>query len=369
MIRGTVLALNVGSSSLKFGLYTVQSDAVVALATGQADTAHDGAIEAKAADGKALAGGTGGDAVTRIASLLERHGLPAPDAIGHRIVHGGPAVRHHCVLDAGVLAKLHDASAFAPLHVPPALAMVGQAGQHYARVPQVACIDTAFHAHMPRVEGTLPLPAAIRDKGIERYGFHGLSCESIVRELGPDLPTRTVIAHLGNGASVTAVLSGHSVDTSMGLTPAGGIVMGTRPGDLDPGIVAWLLREKAFDADALDQLVNRKSGLLGLSGLSADMRELHEAATTKPAAALAIDVFVHAARKQIAAMATSLGGIDLLVFSGGIGEHDAVVRRAIHDGLRWLGLTDLHVAVVPSREDEEIAIRTWQLAAPGVGDR
>lgn len=366
MIRGHVLALNVGSSSLKFGLYTVQSDAVVALATGQADTAHDGGIEAKDASGSPLKGGEGGDAIARIASLLDHHGLPSPDVIGHRIVHGGPKVRHHCVLDDDILAKLRQASAFAPLHVPPALAMIEQAGKRFPGVPQVACIDTAFHAHMPRVARTLPLPKAIRDQGIERYGFHGLSCESIVRELGPDLPTRTVIAHLGNGASVTAVLSGHSVDTTMGLTPSGGIVMGTRPGDLDPGIAAWLMRDEAFDADRLDHLINKASGLLGLSGTSADMRELHAAAPDQPDAALAIDVFVHTARKHIAAMGASLGGIDLLVFSGGIGEHDAAVRHAIHDGLRWLGLTDLHVAVVPSREDEEIAIHAWRLAGENV---
>lgn len=366
MTRGTVLALNVGSSSLKFGLYTVQSDAVTLLATGQADTAHDGHIEAKDADGHPLAGGDGGDAVARIHSLLSHNRLPLPDVIGHRVVHGGPHVRHHCVLDDAVLAKLRDASAFAPLHVPPALAMIEQAGERYAGVPQVACIDTAFHAHLPRVARTLPLPKALRDQGIERYGFHGLSCESIVRELGPDLPTRTVIAHLGNGASITAVLSGHSVDTSMGLTPSGGIVMGTRPGDLDPGIVAWLMRDEAFDAGKLDRLINKESGLLGVSGLSADMRELHEAAADDADAGLAIDMFVHSARKQIAAMGASLGGIDLLVFAGGIGEHDAEVRHAIHGGLRWLGLTDLHVAVVPSREDEEIAIHAWRLGGENV---
>jgi acetate kinase len=336
----TVLALNVGSSSLKFGLYDVENEAVTRLFDGQADTTRQ-------------------DALTHIQRQLQERELPAPTAIGHRIVHGGPAVRGHCRVDADVLARLRQAGAFAPLHVPPALDLLERAGEVFPGLPSVACLDTAFHAGMPEVARTLPLPREIRAQGIERYGFHGLSCESIVRALGPDLPSRVVVAHLGNGASITAIRDARSIDTSMGLTPSGGIVMGTRPGDLDPGIAVWLMRERGMDADAFDHLINHEAGLRGLSGQASDMRQLH--AAVDPQAALAIAVFVHSARKQIAAMGASLGGIDLLVFTGGIGEHDHAVREDIVAGLRWLGLQDMHVAVVPSREDEQIALNTWDV--------
>ncbi len=360
----TVLALNSGSSSLKFGLYRVDASRTEAL------------LE------QTLASATPQDAFGRIASVLAQANLPAPDAIGHRVVHGGPALRQHCLVDDTVLRQLEAAAAFAPLHTPAALSLIHSARHHFAGLPQVACFDTSFHAGLPDLARVLPIARELRSQGIERYGFHGLSLESIVRQLGSDLPERLVIAHLGNGASVTAVKAGQSIDTSMGLTPTGGVIMGTRSGDLDPGVLVYLMREKNFDAEMLEALVDRRSGLLGISGVGSDMRRLHQAAPSNPDARLAIEMFCYSVRKQIGAMIAALDGLDMLVFTGGIGENDAPVRAAICSGLSWLGIrldesrnraatnpigdgaSRCSVQVLASQEDEQIARHTWALVPP-----
>ena len=246
-------------------------------------------------------------------------------------------------------------------------------------MPQAACFDTTFHAELPAVARVLPIAKELQSEGIQRYGFHGLSCESIVHQLANDLPNRLVIAHLGNGASVTAVKAGKSIDTSMGLTPTGGVIMGTRSGDLDPGVLVYLMREKKFDAAMLEELVDHRSGLLGISGIGSDMRRLHEAASSNADARLAIAMFCYSVRKQVAAMIAALGGVDLLVFTGGIGENDVEARAAICGGLSWLGVSldparnrsvenpiselasRCAVHVLPSQEDEQIARHTWAL--------
>ena len=277
------------------------------------------------------------DAVARIVRYLVDALLPRPEAIGHRIVHGGTHCREHSLIDAETFYRLEQAAPFAPLHVPAALSGIRIAQAQFPDIPHVACLDTAFHRTLPDIARVSPLPKALRAEGIERYGFHGLSCESIVRQLGTNLPKRLVIAHLGNGASVTAVKEGRSVDTSMGLTPSGGVVMGSRPGDLDPGVLLYLMREKGRTPLQIEELIERKSGLVGISEVSHDMRRLHKAASSDPDAALAIEIFCASVRKQLGAMATVLNGIDLLVFTGGIGEHDTAVRDNICDGLEWLG--------------------------------
>lgn len=335
-----VLALNAGSSSLKFGLYRAGSAGTEMLFSGEDDS-----IGSEADSRKALAG---------IARRLSGAKLPGPAAVGHRIVHGGPRLRAHCLIDDAVLRELEGAAALAPLHTPVALSIVRAAREHFPGLPQGACLDTAFHAGLPDVARILPIPRQLQAEGIQRYGFHGLSCESIVRQLAGALPERMVIAHLGNGASITAVKGGKSIDTSMGLTPAGGVVMGTRSGDLDPGVLVYLAREKKYDALRLEDLVDRQSGLLGVSGLTSDMRRLREAAGSSADARLAIQMFCYSVRKQVAAMVAALEGIDLLVFTGGIGENDAATRAAIRGGLAWLG-TGLEVRVLASREDEQIA--------------
>jgi acetate kinase len=343
-----VLALNAGSSSLKFGLFMVGASGTRALLSG----AEESVGEPQAA-------------LARILEKMNAQGLPAPGTIGHRIVHGGPHCRHHTLIDGAVMGQLAAAAEFAPLHVPPALALVRAAQARFPGVAQVACLDTAFHFGMPDVARTLPIPRELRALGIERYGFHGLSGESIVRQLGRDLPPRLVIAHLGHGASVTAVAHGASVDTSMGLTPTGGVIMSTRCGDIDPGVLAYLVREKGYDAAGLESLIDQRSGMLGISGLSGDLRVLRTAATSTSSsvadARLAIAMFCASVRKQIAAMAAVLGGVDLLVFTGGIGENDASARAAICEGLDKLGIPTTAARVMPPQEEEQIAWRSWQL--------
>ena len=366
-----VLALNSGSSSLKFGLYRVDSDGPQKLF------------------GESVATAEHPDAMARVVSVLAASGMPPPDAIGHRIVHGGPALRQHCRIDDAVLRQLQAAAAFAPLHAPAALALIHFAQVHFPGVPQVACFDTQFHAGLPDVARVLPIARELQSEGTQRYGFHGLSLESIVRQLGShpphqssvQLPKRLVIAHLGNGASITAVKAGLSIDTSMGMTPSGGVIMGTRSGDLDPGVLVYLMREKKFDAARLEALVDQRSGLLGISGVSGDMRRLHEAAASNRDARLAIEMFCYSVRKQVAAMIAVLGGVDMLVFTGGIGENDAQVRAAICSGLSWIGVSlddsrnrsasnpvsdapsRCQVLVLASQEDEQIARHAWGLLA------
>jgi len=381
-----VLALNSGSSSLKFGLYRVGPDSLEILMSGAADAIGDkaGQLNARDGAGRALlqedeAIADQGQAIARIAKLLAEHDLPLPAAIGHRIVHGGPTLRQHCLIDGSVLEQLEAATAFAPLHMPSVLTVIRFAQAHFPDIPQIACFDTAFHAQLPDVSRVLPLPRELRSDGIQRYGFHGLSCESIVRQTADGPPDRMIIAHLGNGASITAVKGGKSVDTSMGLTPSGGVIMGTRSGDIDPGVLVYLTREKNFDAAKLEDMIDHRSGLLGISGVSGDMRALQAAAPSNADAALAIQMFCYSVRKQVAAMIAALEGVDLIVFTGGVGENDADARAAICDGLGWMGISldqtcnrSAHevissadsrcaVRVLPSQEDEQIAWHTWAL--------
>lgn len=385
-----VLALNSGSSSLKFGLFAVDQTATVCLLTGAVESigspfakSHVGDDQGPStlADDEPVV--SQGDAVTRIARLLASHRLPPPQAIGHRVVHGGPTLRRHARIDATLLAKLEAATPFAPLHTPTALAVIRSALHCFPGLPQVACFDTTFHAGMPEVARVLALPSALCAEGIHRYGFHGLSCESILHQLADALPRRLLIAHLGNGASVTAVLDGVSIDTSMGLTPSGGLIMGTRSGDLDPGVLIYLLREKKLDAAGLEDLIDHRSGLAGISGIGGDMRALHHSADSNASARLAIQMFCYSAAKELASMTVALGGVDMLVFTGGIGENDATVRAKICSQLNCLGIelddarnidsfeaparlistssSQCQVRVLLSQEDEQIARHAWFL--------
>ncbi|MET0538228.1 MAG: acetate/propionate family kinase [Xanthobacteraceae bacterium] len=381
-----VLALNSGSSSLKFGLYRVGPLQAEMLLSGEAESIgqETSRFRAKDARGNTLLSESVSvrsqqDAVIRIGALLADRRMPAPAAIGHRVVHGGPNLRQHCLIDESVLRQLESATPFAPLHIPSALSMIRFAREHFPTVPQAACFDTTFHTGLADVARVLPVSKELQAEGVQRYGFHGLSCESIVRQLADSLPSRIVIAHLGNGASITAVKDGRSIDTSMGLTPTGGVIMGTRSGDLDPGVLVYLLREKKFDADMLEELVDHRSGLLGISGVGSDMRRLHEAARSNADAGLAIRMFCYSVRKQLAALVAALDGVDLIVFTGGIGENDWEVRAEICRGLAWFGinLDEAHnraaqnpisdpasrcrVIVLASQEDEQIARHTWAI--------
>ncbi|BCA64366.1 acetate kinase (plasmid) [Sphingomonas sp. HMP9] len=346
-----ILTLNEGSSSLKFGFY---------------EAGPDGVEERMAGD---VEGAQPADMFDRIDAALDG---ARPAAIGHRIVHGGSDLFDPVKIDASVLMQLERATTFAPLHGPAALSLIRAAQARYPNVPQIACFDTGFHADLPQVAAVLPIPKAFRADGVRRYGFHGLSCQSIVSQLGSDLPERLIIAHLGSGASITAVRDAKSVDTSMGLTPSGGIVMASRAGDLDPGLLLYLMRERGMDAADIEDIVDRRSGLLGISGLSRDVRKLHAVAATDADAALAIEIFCRSVAKQIAAMMASLGGADMIVFTGGIGENDAVVRSTICNDLGWAGVQMLPAATgrprvivrtLPSQEGAEIARAVWRLTS------
>ena len=356
-----VLTLNVGSSSLKFGIYRVDSDEPQAVAEGEIQTRgkrrqlryHDGTRSVE----RELAGE--GDEAARDA-LRKLAGITAIDAVAHRIVHGGPWLREHCLIDDDVLRKIEAAASFAPLHVPAALGWVRHAIKALPQASQVACFDTAFHRDLPDTARILPLPHALLAKGVQRYGFHGLSCESILAQLDP-VPGRLIIAHLGSGASLTAVRAGQSVDTSMGMTPTGGILMGTRPGDLDPGVMLFLLREGHASPGELEDLLEHRSGLRGISDLSADVRELRSA-TDHPLAALALEQFALSVARQAAGMAVVLGGVDLLVFTGGIGEHDEPTRVSVKAHLAPC-LPSLQTRVLPAQENRIMAIHAARLAA------
>jgi acetate kinase len=358
-----ILAINSGSSSLKFGVYHPGTDDEEALLTGSADGIgrDDGVLKITSADGKSILHRKGElksqtDALSAVASSIQEHFPAIPAAVGHRIVHGGPSLRTHQRITPPVLEKLKSAVHFAPLHIPQALLLITAAERVFPAAQQFACFDDAFHQTMPETASHLPLPQKYFDTGIRRYGFHGLSYESLVHHFGAKLPKRAIFAHLGNGASLCAVRDGKSVDTTMGLTPTGGIPMGTRSGDLDPGILLYILRNEKLSPDQLEDLLNHKSGLFGLSSGESDVKVLEQRAQEHDAkAVLALEVFAVSVRKFIGAYTALLGGVDLLVFTGGIGEHSQKIRTAAAAGLECLGLAAEKIKVVPAEEERQIA--------------
>lgn len=339
----TILCLNGGSSSLKFAAYGI--------ADAGEERVFSGAIEAIGAEGgrawlragdKVLSDQSGSfanhaEAVRAMFTSLKTQGVTELAAAGHRIVHGGPKFTAPQRIDDRLKAALHELIPFAPLHLPSQVAMIEAVAAHFPDLPQVACFDTAFHSRMPEVAQRFALPGKLWEQGIKRYGFHGLSYEYVVSKLGAELGQRAVIAHLGNGSSMVALRDGVSIDTSMGMTPTGGFMMGTRSGDLDPGVLVHLLGA-GYSAEKLEALLNHEAGLLGVSGQSSEMKVLLEKRKTEPAAALAVQMFCYQARKFIGAFAAALGGLDTLVFTGGIGEHAATVRAEICSGLQYLGV-------------------------------
>jgi acetate kinase len=287
-------------------------------------------------------------------------------AVGHRIVHGGTAFAGPVPVDDAAFDAMAALQALAPLHQPHNLAGVKAARAAFPGVPQVACFDTAFHRSQPEINQRFALPQALHDQGIRRYGFHGLSYESIRDQLLAADPAaaqgRIVVAHLGNGASMCAMHHAASVATTMSFSPLDGLPMGTRCGRLDPAVVLHLLQQQGRSADEVSRLLHRESGLLGLSGLSSDMREL--LASFEPGARLAIDYFVEQVLRELAAMAAALRGLDMLVFTGGIGENAGLLRERVVAGARWLG-NDLEVRVMHTNEEAVIARHTARVAAAG----
>lgn len=387
MTAGAVLlCINSGSSSLKFALYQLAEAAETPLANGMIERIGlPGSRIRIRTVATAPAVDEAGDvpdahtAVDKAFAALDKLRLPSPAAVGHRVVHGGADHIAPERVDERLIEDLRRLVAYAPLHLPAAIQGIEAVATQFPHLPQVACFDTSFHRRMPEIAQRFPLPRAFWEEGIRRYGFHGLSYEYIIDHLGAMHLGRAIIAHLGNGASMAAVQNGQPLDTTMGLTPTGGLMMGTRTGDLDPGLLLHLQTEKGYHAPQLAELVQQQSGLLGVSGISPDMQLLLEQRAHDRHAAQAVDMFCYQVRKAIGALTAVLGGLDTLVFTGGIGEHAAPVRwDACHD-LAYLGIqldpqrNERHravistpasrciVRVVPTNEDLMVARHTRTL--------
>jgi len=394
-----ILVINSGSSSVKFSLFNAAGGTPASLFEGEASGigGPEAAFALRDAEGHELPQdektsiSSTEDAIALVARAISGPEIPKIEAIGYRVVHPGAALNQHVRINDEVLKDLREAAEFAPLHDPAVLKIIEEMMHRFPAVGHYACFDTVFHETMPPEATTYPLPLEYRNKGVRRYGFHGLSCESIVvqlRDAGVAFPRRLVIAHLGAGCSVTALVDGRSVDTTMGLTPTGGVVMATRPGDLDPGLMLYLLRQETGDKEAalgkIETMLNHASGMAALSGVSGDMRAIRAAAAKGDSQALlTLAIFTRSVKKAVGGYLALMGGLDALVFAGGIGEHDAVSRTEIVSGLDTVGISldarrnaekksglrriskdgaGTAIFVVPAKEDLMIARHVARLA-------
>ncbi|HTJ73050.1 MAG TPA: acetate/propionate family kinase [Verrucomicrobiae bacterium] len=395
--RPYILTINAGSSSIKFALYTVGSNqkpaavfsgAVSSIGWPSAQLAITEIASGKKTE-KPIHASDCVAAVKVVMSWLNEH-VPTEEllAVGHRIVHGGPYYQDPQLITDTTVATLQKVIKFDPIHMPDELALVAAFTKEYPGVAQIACFDTSFHKDLPRAAQLLPIPRKYDTKGIRRYGFHGLSCAYIIDELetiaGPEAANgRVLIAHLGNGVSLTAVKNRQSVDTTMALTPAAGVPMSTRSGDLDPGIVRYLADTEGQTAAEFDTMVTAQSGLLGMSETTADMKLLLEQEEKDERAKEAVAVFCYGIKKSIGALAAALGGIDTLVFTGGMGENAPKIRARVCEGLEFLGISvdpvkngrmaevispeggGVTVRVMPTDESLTIARQSLQLMERG----
>jgi len=373
-----VLVLNSGSSSIKFSVYEAGD--------GERRKLHEGAVDGigtdlgkfwiKDADGNKLVDQTPAlpnrsVAFKLVADALHSGDFPAPAAIGHRVVCGGPTVQNNQRITPGLIDEIERYTDFAPLHTPIVVYIMRESLRLFPGVQNFAILDTYFHRTMPEVVTHMPIPEEYSAMGVRRYGYHGISYESIVYQLQPNVPEKLIVAHLGNGASISAIRGGKCLDTSMGLTPTGGIISGSRTGDIDPGILLFILRkiaetEKSASAaaDKLETVVSKKAGLLGVSALSNDMRDLRDAIKEGNAnARLAVDKFTWTIAKWIGSYVAELGGLDMLVFTGGIGENDIASRAEICAGLGALGIVldanrnNVRSEAVISAENSRVTVR------------
>jgi acetate kinase len=390
MTESLILTINSGSSSLKSSLYRMDEEEQL-LVVGQLEgiTRERGRFRMKDAAGTVLVDQELNlpDHATALRTLLgwlkEYPTGGTFAAVGHRVVHGGSRFRVPHLITPELLAEVRNLIPFAPLHLPSEVAAIESLTQLLPGLPQIACFDTSFHRTLQDVARILPLPHRYAEQGIHRYGFHGLSYEYILEEMTRLDPVAAqgclVICHLGSGASMAAVRGGQCVDTTMGFTATGGLVMASRTGDLDPGVLLYLLAVQKVTVPDLIRLLNLESGLLGLSGISADVRDLLATEASRPTAKLALDIFCYQARKFIGALAAGLCGLETLVFTAGIGENSAVIRQRICDGLNFLGITldaernqtaapvvssassRVTVRVIPTNEELMIARHTLRL--------
>src|SRR5208282_1908006 len=368
-----ILTINSGSSSLKMTLYAM-SDRETLIFGIEVDRIGESASQFRVTDGRGHQSdglqpriSNQQEAFEAAFTVLQRqaHG-ESVDAISHRIVHGGPRYLEPQLLSPQLIAELRALVPIDPDHLPQAIRDVENANRKYPEVPQIACFDTTFHRAMPRIAQLCPLSAQYFDKGILRYGFHGLSYEYVLselRNLDGDLANgRVVAAHLGNGASMAAIRGGRSLDTSMGFTPNSGLLMGTRSGDIDPGVILYLLAQEKQSAETINTVINKQAGLLGVSGISGDMQELLAQEDSNTNAADAVALFCYRAKKYLAAYAAVLGGLDVIVFTAGIGEHAPIIRERICMGLEFLGIQidparNKRNAPVISSDDSRVKVR------------
>lgn len=366
-----ILTLNCGSSSIKFSVYET-GDSERMLCRGQLERigVSDSRMEIHINSTVEKSEPDLPDHETALHHLLswldQQSWSDQFSAVGHRVVHGGPRYQNHASVDDAMLTELRRLQPFDPLHLPSEIRAIEILTNQRPGLTQIACFDTVFHAEIPEVARWYAIPASLAQEGIHRYGFHGLSYEWIYQRLGAMEPAtasqRIVIAHLGSGASMAAIRNGKCVDTTMGFTPLAGLVMGTRCGDIDPGVLLYLLAEKGMSVEHLSHLLNHESGLLGVSGISSDVRELLAKMELNPDAKRALDVFHHQARRQFGALTATLGGLDVLVFTAGIGEHSPDVRREICSGLEYLGVqmdaerNNSNEAII-SREGSGVVVR------------
>ena len=373
-----ILVLNSGSSSIKFAMYEAVDGQRTKIFEGAVDgiATDNGKFWIKDADCKKLIDETPdlpnrSVAFALVAKTLNSGQFPAPKAIGHRTVSGSPSVCENQLITPELIDNLDKYADLAPLHTPIAVYIMREALKLFPGIPNFAVLDTYFHRTMPDVVKRMPIPDEYVEMGVRRYGYHGVSYESIIYQLQPNIPEKLIVAHLGNGASITAIRNGQCLDTSMGLTPSGGIISASRTGDIDPGVVIFILKQIAKTepdalkaADKLETVISKKSGLVGMSGVSNDMRDLRDAIKQgNQHARLAVDKFTSTIAKWIGSFYAELNGLDMLVFTGGIGENDIASRAEICAGLEALGIVidparnNVRGAATISAENSRVTVR------------
>ncbi len=385
----TILVINVGSSSLKFSVFGIQGKRLNLIFKGGIEgIGTNPHFTAKDAQGTVLTnrnweskihGDGHGNALKTLQEWLRKHQSGVSlRAVGHRVVHGGPEKSEPAIIDDTLLATLESIVPLMPLHLPHNLTAIRAVAQIHPKIPQVACFDTAFHNGHPKVVDCFGLPQELYKNGVRRYGFHGISYEYITRTLKKIAPSlaagRIVVAHLGSGASMCAIKNGRSIDTTMGFSALDGLPMGTRCGSLDPGVLLYLIQEHGMAPDTVEELLYQKSGLLGLSGISNDLRDL--LSSNQTAAKEAIDYFVYRVGKELGSLTAALGGLDGLIFTAGIGENSNEIRKRVCEDAAWLGIeldnvaneqnqvcissrgTSPSVWIIPTDEEHMIALHT-----------